>query len=246
MAVLASKPGGRRSEEVPAMTEGGDLQGKVLAAALGPAEPQGKAGSLVPELRHVILAKRLSLVAGVAGLSLVVGLVVSLALLASAALPWVVGAVLVLAVLGAAVAGIHAGGHGLLVPVPVVVLAAAWGLVVASTGWASPGAWAFAALAFVCALFGALLVLPAIAFRESYQRFSPRGTLVGATGVALSPLAPRGIVKVKNETWTAESLSGPLPAGATVHVARAEGVRLFVWSEAGRVPGLEAVDPTQH
>jgi membrane-bound ClpP family serine protease len=196
------------------------------------------------DLRHVVLARRLSVAAGAAGLALVVGLVVSLGLLAAAALPWVVGALLLLAVAGAIVAGLHAGGHGLLVPVPVVVLAGAWGLVVAGSGWSSPGAWALAALAFACALFGALLVLPAIAFRGTQQQLTPRGNLVGATGVALSPLGPRGIVKVSNETWSAESLSGPLPAGATVHVAKVEGVRLFVWSEAGSVLGLEAVDPT--
>ena len=37
-------------------------------------------------------------------------------------------------------------------------------------------------------------------------------------------------------TGRAESVSGPLPAGAPVHVLGVRGVRLEVWSEAGSVP----------
>ena len=56
-------------------------------------------------------------------------------------------------------------------------------------------------------------------------------------------MTPTGIVRVNNETWTAQSLSGPLPAGAPVHVVKVEGLRLFVWSEAGDIPGPEALGP---
>ena len=55
--------------------------------------------------------------------------------------------------------------------------------------------------------------------------------------MALSALAPVGIARVRGETWTAESISGPLPVGAPVHVVRAEGLRLLVWSEEGEVAG---------
>jgi membrane-bound ClpP family serine protease len=62
--------------------------------------------------------------------------------------------------------------------------------------------------------------------------------------VAITALAPTGIARVKNETWTAQSVSGPLPAGAPVHVVKVEGVRLLVWSEAGNIPGPDALGLT--
>lgn len=158
------------------------------------------------------------------------------------ALPWAVGAVLALAATAALVLGLHAGGHGLLVPVPVVVLAVAWGFAGAGAGWTSPVAWALAVLAFLSALVGAALVAPAVLYRRAAQPPPPSTSLVGAAGIALGPLTPRGIVRVGTETWTAESLSGALAAGAPVHVAKVEGLRLLVWSEAGTVASAEDLD----
>ncbi len=60
--------------------------------------------------------------------------------------------------------------------------------------------------------------------------------LRGASGVALTDLTPQGVVQVRGETWSAESVSGPLPVGAAVHALTARGARLEVWSEAGAVP----------
>jgi membrane-bound ClpP family serine protease len=84
-------------------------------------------------------------------------------------------------------------------------------------------------------------MLAAIAYRRS--PFAPRGTaaLPGSDGVALTPLAPNGIARVNNETWTLQSVSGPLPASAPVHVVSVEGVRLLVWSDADNIPGLDAL-----
>jgi membrane-bound ClpP family serine protease len=66
--------------------------------------------------------------------------------------------------------------------------------------------------------------------------------LAGAEGSALTALSPTGVVRVAGETWTAESVSGPLPVGAPVHVVSVRGLRLLVWSEAGSVPGAEALE----
>ena len=198
----------------------------------------GPAGADLP---HLVLARGLFL--GVAGgvLALLAGAVVLLSLFASAGLPWLVGVVLAAAVVGVVVAGFHAGGHGWFVPVPVLVLAVAWAVVVSAAGWASAAAWALAALAFLGALVGFVLVVPAIAFRHTGGPATGPATLVGASGTAVTALSPKGICRVNNETWTAESISGPLPAGAPVHVARVDGLRLFVWSESGTVPGPEAL-----
>jgi membrane-bound ClpP family serine protease len=159
-------------------------------------------------------------------------------------LPWIVGVVLIVAAVGVVVLGLHAGGHGWFVPIPVLVLAGAWALTASAGNGGSAVSWALAALAFASAVIAAILVVPAIAYRHA--PVAPVGThnLAGAGGTALSALTPAGIVRVNNETWTAESLSGPLPAGAPVHVVRVEGLRLLVWSEAGDIPGPDTLGPT--
>jgi len=192
---------------------------------------------------HFVLARRLLLGAAAGAIGLLVGVVALLSIFANGALPWFVGVVLVAAVAGAVVAGFHAGGHGWFVPVPVVALAVAWGIAASAGGAGSGLAWAFAGLALASALGAVVLVAPALAYRGVPGPPVGAQALVGASGVALSPLSPTGICRVNNETWTACSVSGPLPAGAPVHVAKVEGVRLIVWSEAGRVLGPEALAP---
>jgi membrane-bound ClpP family serine protease len=66
--------------------------------------------------------------------------------------------------------------------------------------------------------------------------------LRGATGTALTGLTPAGVVQIGGETWSARSVSGPLPAGAPVHALTARGVRLQVWSEAGTIPDATVFD----
>jgi len=195
----------------------------------------------VPDLRHIAIARRLSIVAALAVLALVVGSILAVSLFASGALPWIVGTVLVAAVVGVIVLGLHAGGHGWFVPLPVLVLVGAWALVVSAGHWTSPAAWALAALAFVSAFAAAALVVPAVAFRHALGPSRSSTLPLGADGIALSPLCPVGLAKVNNETWTAESVSGPLPAGAPVHVVKIEGLRLLVWSETGNVLGPDAL-----
>lgn len=186
-----------------------------------------------------------SLLIGVAAgtVALLVAGITLLSLFASGALPWFVGVVLAAAVVGVIVAGFHAGGHGWLVPIPVLVLAVAWAVAASAGGVTSGLAWSFAALAFGGAMGGIALVVPAIPYRHAPGAPIGKAALIGASGVALSPLEPAGIVRVNKETWTAQSLSGSLPAGAPVHVAKVDGLRLLVWSEAGTVLGPDALAP---
>ena len=221
----------------PGPTE--DLHHRALAAAA--TLRHHATGAATPDLAHLALARRISVSAGLAALTLVAGAVVVLSLVASAALPWVIGGGLVLAVAGVIILGFHAGGHGWFVPIPVLVLAVIWAVTVSAGSWSSPVAWVLAALAFISALVAVVLVLPAVAYRKVAGPPLGSAALLGAAGVTVSSLSPTGIARVRNETWTAESLSGPLPAGAPIHVARVEGLRLLVWSEAGNVPGPEAL-----
>ena len=220
----------------------GELNQRASSAAS--ALLQKTTGAQTPDLRHIALARKLFVTAALAVLGLVIGAVLLVSFLASGALPWIMGAVLVIAAVGVIVLGFHAGGHGWFVPIPVLVLAGAWALTVSAGGWASAAAWALAALAFASAVMAAVLVVPAIAYRRAAVAPVGAEALVGADGTALSALAPSGTVRVHNETWTAQSVSGPLPAGAAVHVVRVEGLRLLVWSEAGNVPGPEALGST--
>jgi membrane-bound ClpP family serine protease len=221
----------------------GELNQRASAAASALLQKTTEAKA--PDLHHIAVARRLFVAAGLATLGLVVGAILVVSFLASGALPWIVGTVLVLATVGVIVLGFHAGGHGWFVPLPVLALAGAWALTVSAGSWSSAAAWVLAVLVFAGAAVGAVLVVPAISYRHA-PAATPVGpqALVGATGTALSPLAPSGTAKVNNETWTAESLSGPLPAGAPVHVVRVEGVRLLVWSEAGDIPGPDALGST--
>jgi membrane-bound ClpP family serine protease len=146
---------------------------------------------------------------------------------------WGTGLVLLLLLIATGVLSAHAGGHAWLVPVPAVVLAVVWAFT-ASARSAEAGWWLVALSATACA-GGAILAAAALR-----QRL--RGTLAvlpslrGATGVAVTDLSPRGVVRVGGENWSAESVSGRLPLGAPVHVLGVRGVRLDVWSEVGTVP----------
>jgi membrane-bound ClpP family serine protease len=221
----------------------GELNERATAAASALLQKTTKAQA--PNLRHIVLARRLFVICSLAALGLVIGAILIVSFLASGALPWIVGTVLVLATVGVIVLGAHAGGHGWFVPLPVLVLAGAWALTVSAGSWASAAAWILAVLAFVTAAIAAVLVVPAIAYRRApVSTVVGPQALVGASGTALSPLAPTGRVRVNNETWTAQSVSGLLPPGAPVHVVRVEGVRLMVWSEAGDIPGPEALGST--
>jgi membrane-bound ClpP family serine protease len=55
--------------------------------------------------------------------------------------------------------------------------------------------------------------------------------LEGVSGTAISELNPDGTVRVRGESWSAHSLNGRVPAGGTVQVINAKGVRLEVWGE---------------
>lgn len=197
------------------------------------------------DVRHPALVRRILLGTAGGAVALLAAAVALLSVFASGGLPWLVGIILAAAVVGVVVAGFHAGGHGWFVPLPVLVLSVAWAVAAAAGGWASVTAWALAAVAFVSALGAFVLVVPAMGYRNAAARPIGAAALVGASGKAVTALSPKGICQVNKETWTAESLSGPLPAGAPVHVARVDGIRLFVWSEAGTVPGPEALAPTK-
>jgi membrane-bound serine protease (ClpP class) len=134
-------------------------------------------------------------------------------------------------------AGVHTGPHGLVVAGAVGILASI-GLVVGvieltPTGARPAVAWVLlggTAVVSAGALAAGALALPALRRRRPVIGSN---RLWGANGVAVTDLDPSGTVRVRGETWTAESMCGRLPAGAAIEVMEVEGLRLRVWSDAG-------------
>lgn len=50
----------------------------------------------------------------------------------------------------------------------------------------------------------------------------------GTEGIVVRDLGPGGVVAAAGEEWSAESISGPIPAGRTVRVVRVDGLTLIV------------------
>jgi membrane-bound ClpP family serine protease len=164
------------------------------------------------------------------------------AVAAPAAVRWGTGAILVLLVAATWLLCAHAGGHAWFVPLPACVLAVIWAFT--ASGHSPVAGWWLVALSGTACALGVIVASTALR-----QRL--RGDLVvllpvrGATGYAVTDLAPAGVVRVAGESWSAESVSGPLPAGAPVHVLSVRGVRVEVWSEAGTVPDAKSLEPQE-
>ena len=197
-----------------------------------------------PHFRDVLALARVGMLATVALGICVTACTAAVAFAASSlvgpeVLVWAAAAVILAMIAATSVLAAHAGGHAWFVPLPGALLALAW-LASVSSGHRHASTWwllaASAALTGVATLFAAGVLRARVATRSM-----PRASLVGSSGTVVSPLAPLGIVRVQGETWTAESISGPLPAGAPVHVVRVDGLRLLVWSEHGAVPGAEGL-----
>jgi membrane-bound serine protease (ClpP class) len=73
-----------------------------------------------------------------------------------------------------------------------------------------------------------VFVLGAAVHARKYPLVTGIQTLIGATGAAVSDLAPRGQVQVKSELWSAIAREGTIQKGETVQVVQVEGLRLVV------------------
>ena len=184
--------------------------------------------------RRGIVALTMAVAAAVGGVVFAVG-----AVAAPAGSMWGTGAVL-LVLLGATwLLCAHAGGHAWFVPLPALALAAVWALT-ASSHAAVAGWWLVALTAAACG--GGVMVASTALGQRLRGGLALLPSLRGAAGVAVTELRLMGVVRVGGETWSAESVSGPLPAGAPVHVLTARGVRLEVWSEVGAIPDANVFD----
>lgn len=145
---------------------------------------------------------------------------------------WLVGAVLVVLLAASSAAGAHAGPHGILGSALSWILGVAWFLAAVTVGAGSGAAWWLAGTAAGVSLASAGLALPALRAR-SVAPHPRRLPGAGEPGRAVTALDPVGVVQVAGESWTAESVSGPVDAGAEVRVVSMDGVKLRVWADEG-------------
>jgi membrane-bound ClpP family serine protease len=148
---------------------------------------------------------------------------------------WVVVGVLLGVVLLSSLLGFHVGPHAHVFAAGLGAAVAVVLFLLAATGHLSATLWT---------LFGADLAVSAGVGTVGWKglttaRVRPYGHgsagLVGLEGVAVTDLAPDGIVRIRGENWSSTSLNGTVQAGSSVQVVKASGVRLSVW-------GDEAID----
>ncbi len=52
--------------------------------------------------------------------------------------------------------------------------------------------------------------------------------MIGSKGKVSSPLAPEGLVKIKSELWSAQSINGDIDTGQAITVVGQDGLKLIV------------------
>jgi membrane-bound serine protease (ClpP class) len=105
--------------------------------------------------------------------------------------------------------------------------------------------WPVLIVAVVIVLGFFTVVIRAVAKAMRRPHVTGLESLVGATGVALSPLGPEGRVRLRGETWRARTEGGDLLKDEPVEVLRTEGLTLVVrrQSESGAGPEKNGADP---
>ena len=98
-----------------------------------------------------------------------------------------------------------------------------WGLIIIMTAWT------------------AYSIFTHRAGSRALKRKQPTGLLnmIGCKGEVISPLAPKGLVKIKGELWAARSASGEMTQGEEVTVVGQDRLKLIV-QKSSSTDGLES------
>ncbi len=220
---------------------GGSFDRRPRVAAVGGSQTAGvyspNHGDLasVSRVRWVgRLALTIAVLAAVGGIAFAVAAVAD-----PVTVRWGTAAILLVLLAAVILLCAHAGGHAWFVPLPALALAALWAFT-ASARSPAAGWWLVTLSALACG--GAVVVAGTALRQRARMSLVVLAPVRGATGVAVTALTPVGVVQVGGEAWSAESVSGTLPAGVPVHVLSVRGVRLEVWSEEGTVPDASVID----
>jgi|ERR1700683_1577429 membrane-bound ClpP family serine protease len=144
---------------------------------------------------------------------------------------WIITGVLLGLVCLAAVVGFHLGPHAHVVAVAMGVVVAGWLIYLMSERGAGPVLWTLLGADLIVGVGVGALAWKGVSGSATVTESHRRSPLEGVEGVAVSRLAPDGIVSVQGEHWSAISVNGTVPASTRVQVLRALGVRLEVWGE---------------
>lgn len=142
---------------------------------------------------------------------------------------WIVAGVLLGSMVLAGLIGFHTGPHAHVVAGAIGVAVAAWLIFMAVDGRSAPVLWVLLSADVVVSAGVGITAWNAL-FRSD-TREHHLAALESTEGIAVSDLAPEGIVRVRGEQWSAVSANGTVRAGTKVQVLRAAGVRLEVWGE---------------
>jgi membrane-bound ClpP family serine protease len=144
---------------------------------------------------------------------------------------WIITGVLLGLFCVAAVGGFHFGPHGHGVAGVLGVLAAGWLVYVLIERSSGPGLWSVLGVDLLATAGLAALAWKGLSDYRAEPVAGHRHPLEGVEGIAVSDLAPGGIIRIRGEEWSAISVNGTALRGSPVQVLRASGVRLEVWSE---------------
>ena len=149
---------------------------------------------------------------------------------------WVIAGVLLGLMVLVGLAGFRTGPHSHVVAGILGALAALWLVVMAIDGRSAPVLWALLSADVVVSSGIGVLAWKGLTAPAPSSSGRQGGVTEGAEGIALTPLTPDGVVRIRGEDWSAVSRNGDVPTGGRVQVIRM-GVRLEVWREDDLAPG---------
>jgi membrane-bound serine protease (ClpP class) len=168
------------------------------------------------------------------GITGLIALILAFVALGSLPVGWA-GIVLLLLGIGLLVAELYTEGTGFLAAAGIAAFVLGSLMLYRPITPPSPAAlpdvrvsrWLVAGMALTIAAFFTIVL------RALYRsRRMPIGigaeAMVGRRGVAVSPVAPEGSVRIEREVWSAISEEGPIAAGEAVEVVGVKGVTLYV------------------
>jgi membrane-bound ClpP family serine protease len=144
---------------------------------------------------------------------------------------WIITGVLLGLVCLAAVVGFHFGPHAHVVAVAMGALVAGWFIYLIAERGPGPVLWTLLGTDLIVGVGVGALAWKGLSGSGTVTESHRGSPLEGAEGIAVSRLAPDGIVSVWGEHWSAISVNGTVAASTPVQVLRAVGVRLEVWGE---------------
>ena len=154
---------------------------------------------------------------------------------------WIITGVLLGLLCLAAIFGFHLGPHTHTVAGVLGVLTGGWLVYVLIERGSGPGLWSILGADLLVAAGLGVLAWKGISGYRHEVAAEHRHPLEGAEGVAVSDLAPGGIIRIRGEEWSATSVNGTARQGSVVQVLRAVGVRLEVWSEGAEQRSREGL-----